>query len=442
MNNQSEPKPMDFEDESAESGGLVYFVSDGTAVKIGHTTGKVTDRVKQLQTGNPRLITVVRTIPGDQSLERSYHERFAERLVRQNSEWFAIQPWEIWGLDQPGFVKVGQVENGQSNASSTKFRDVQKWLDETVVFHSWGPSLFGTIRFKDPLEFLMDLWGEWDSWRKQSRCKTLSRTDFDLYVEQAFKESGCSGATSVSGRADLLKMVENALWLSVWHEYDYVAFIPHLESNSDDVMKHADCGAVLSPHSFFDADINFMRESFGDRVELSSGGAEAKRWDIEIELLYDDMLGSVGFGSVRTIYVGKDKDSDRHKQMEFFGELAVLRVVFRIHQDHDIYPDVWSACSSGNAEDGFDVAFERLAEEGVSRDDADVWVNHYQPMIVGFANAWKCPGFDFSKVSEAIPELSAMTLPPPNHGDWWTGEFFTFDSIEKQIKLGKRNRKK
>lgn len=72
---------------------FVYFVSDGTAVKIGKTTGTVDGRVKELQTGNPRKISVLFAIPvktesGAYDIENHFHLAFQD--YRLSGEWFDI----------------------------------------------------------------------------------------------------------------------------------------------------------------------------------------------------------------------------------------------------------------------------------------------------------------------------------------------------------------
>lgn len=67
----------------------VYVITDGTAVKIG--VGDPKQRIKQLQTGNPREITLVREIntPLAYALERKMHQIYSDYRIR--GEWFSAE---------------------------------------------------------------------------------------------------------------------------------------------------------------------------------------------------------------------------------------------------------------------------------------------------------------------------------------------------------------
>lgn len=73
---------------------MLYVITDGNHFKFG-TSRKVYDRVKGLQTGNPRKLSVVATIPDDivqrwwrddYSCETMFHEMLEEYHVL--GEWF------------------------------------------------------------------------------------------------------------------------------------------------------------------------------------------------------------------------------------------------------------------------------------------------------------------------------------------------------------------
>lgn len=64
---------------------VVYFISDGHRVKIG-VTRDLPGRLRKLQTGNSRPLSIVRTVIGDQTEETDMHERFA--AYRLQGEWF------------------------------------------------------------------------------------------------------------------------------------------------------------------------------------------------------------------------------------------------------------------------------------------------------------------------------------------------------------------
>ena len=68
----------------------VYFIlAEETArIKIGHTAGKVTDRLKSLQTASPCELRIVFEIPDAPSgVERGLHRRFEH--LRIHREWFS-----------------------------------------------------------------------------------------------------------------------------------------------------------------------------------------------------------------------------------------------------------------------------------------------------------------------------------------------------------------
>ena len=73
--------------------GLVYFIheeGDFKRFKIGYTT-KISERLLSLQTGNPDLLVVYKTIENvTKKKETQLHQMFAQYRIR--GEWFAINP--------------------------------------------------------------------------------------------------------------------------------------------------------------------------------------------------------------------------------------------------------------------------------------------------------------------------------------------------------------
>lgn len=67
----------------------VYFISDGEAVKIGISKNP-NRRLSQLQTGHPRRLTLVATLPGGLDEEMQLHGRF--RAHHLSGEWFSDCP--------------------------------------------------------------------------------------------------------------------------------------------------------------------------------------------------------------------------------------------------------------------------------------------------------------------------------------------------------------
>ena len=77
------------EDSPLHRSGFVYFITDGEFVKIG-VADNVEKRLKELQTGNPKELTVVRSVYCENPYyaEKLFHDLF--RYKRVNGEWFKI----------------------------------------------------------------------------------------------------------------------------------------------------------------------------------------------------------------------------------------------------------------------------------------------------------------------------------------------------------------
>jgi hypothetical protein len=72
---------------------FVYFITDGDAIKIGWSTRDVCERIIELQTGNPRPLSLLGVIPcalGTAfNLEQHLHKKFANfQKIGGGSEWF------------------------------------------------------------------------------------------------------------------------------------------------------------------------------------------------------------------------------------------------------------------------------------------------------------------------------------------------------------------
>lgn len=67
---------------------MIYVISDGEHYKIGYTAGEPRERLKTLQTGNPRRLSLVGTFFGDRAVEAALHARFS--TIRVVGEWFAL----------------------------------------------------------------------------------------------------------------------------------------------------------------------------------------------------------------------------------------------------------------------------------------------------------------------------------------------------------------
>ena len=78
-----------------QKGSLVYFIWDGTYMKIGLTTRGSQKRVKELQTGASHELSVFKQIQADNpsKLESLLHKKFKHRRIR--GEWFNVSKKEI-----------------------------------------------------------------------------------------------------------------------------------------------------------------------------------------------------------------------------------------------------------------------------------------------------------------------------------------------------------
>lgn len=77
---------------------IVYIVSDGMFTKIGLTNTSIKKRLKQLQTGNPHELTIIKTFNTNNStksawMEQKLHNRFHKNRVR--GEWFLFNQTQM-----------------------------------------------------------------------------------------------------------------------------------------------------------------------------------------------------------------------------------------------------------------------------------------------------------------------------------------------------------
>lgn len=105
---KSRPKPPPRPDPVP----MIYFVMCGSRVKIGHTTKHISDRIRQLQTGNHEELQLLMTLPGTKQDEAALHVEFAELRIR--GEWFRYgKPIRAWMRKRRFIVRpeVGLVDD-------------------------------------------------------------------------------------------------------------------------------------------------------------------------------------------------------------------------------------------------------------------------------------------------------------------------------------------
>lgn len=104
----------------------VYCIrSECGAVKIG-VAKDVQRRLDNLQIGSPLGLEIVGVIPGDETLERELHERFAARRTR--GEWFNDSDGAISGAFGP-YVPAAKPMRGVGPLAEYLHRTGQKQID-------------------------------------------------------------------------------------------------------------------------------------------------------------------------------------------------------------------------------------------------------------------------------------------------------------------------
>lgn len=75
-------------EENTDMTGYVYCISDGTAMKLGMSIGHPQNRLKSLQTGNPRLLTLLafKRVPDRMTAEMELHVKYKDTNLL--GEWF------------------------------------------------------------------------------------------------------------------------------------------------------------------------------------------------------------------------------------------------------------------------------------------------------------------------------------------------------------------
>jgi hypothetical protein len=74
---------------------LVYLITDGDYFKIGLTKKNAEKRLKELQTGSARELTLVETYSSKnyRKIESWFHRKY--KWKRLEGEWFALEPEDV-----------------------------------------------------------------------------------------------------------------------------------------------------------------------------------------------------------------------------------------------------------------------------------------------------------------------------------------------------------
>ena len=95
---------------------MIYFIQKGDAVKIGFTAGDPQERLRQLQTGNHEVLTLIGTREGNEAEEDRLHKQFEVYKTPAGNEWF----WLVPSLQE--FIGTGLGEAGRGWAWRGKAR--------------------------------------------------------------------------------------------------------------------------------------------------------------------------------------------------------------------------------------------------------------------------------------------------------------------------------
>lgn len=81
-------------DEEKTAEGYVYLITDGTAYKIGQSSAHPNTRLKGLQTGNPRSLSLLSfmEVPDRHATETALHAKYIKVQGKCVGEWFMRDP--------------------------------------------------------------------------------------------------------------------------------------------------------------------------------------------------------------------------------------------------------------------------------------------------------------------------------------------------------------
>lgn len=98
-------------DQDSALSGMVYFITDGIAVKIGYTEDSIVDCLERLQCESARKLSVIRQMKGTLAMASYYRDLFADRIDPTDG-WLLITSDDVmrFGTDQEGFVLTSEDE--------------------------------------------------------------------------------------------------------------------------------------------------------------------------------------------------------------------------------------------------------------------------------------------------------------------------------------------
>tara|TARA_Y100000310_G_C20253395_1_gene610172 strand:+ start:41 stop:331 length:291 start_codon:yes stop_codon:yes gene_type:complete len=70
--------------------GDVYFISDGSSIKVGFTSRKPIQRLNEMQTGSSKKLKLIGSFPGSERDEKNIHKLWKSLKSDGGTEWFDV----------------------------------------------------------------------------------------------------------------------------------------------------------------------------------------------------------------------------------------------------------------------------------------------------------------------------------------------------------------
>jgi hypothetical protein len=128
---------LDEEGRSVRTGQrLIYFVECGEFVKIGFTTRDVSERISELECGNPASMKLIGTmVVHDESDDRRLHKRFA--IFHHRGEWFRKTPELLRAIEEL-LYSTEQPQNIATAQTPIVIKLWDKaWVGEEGFMYAW-----------------------------------------------------------------------------------------------------------------------------------------------------------------------------------------------------------------------------------------------------------------------------------------------------------------